>query len=115
MSTTKSRKDLKNLTLYQLTRELREREKNISHEEKPGERIEKGLASSTTSKRRGGVASYSTKEIHDAKKSKQKVVYGVDNRQEWYQLSQQKKDECDGVVSLFFNDDIMDSGNGQST
>jgi V8-like Glu-specific endopeptidase len=111
---TKKEKSLDDLTLYQLTRELREREKNVSHEEKPGESKEKGLATSTISKRRGGISAVSTKKIHDVKKSKQKVVYGVDNRQDYYQLSQQQKDECDGVVSLFFNDDIMDGGNGQS-
>ena len=50
-----------------------------------------------------------TSELHNEKKSRQKVIYGVDNRQDFYQLDDQSeskiKEQCNSIVSLFNNDD----------
>lgn len=41
-------------------------------------------------------------------------MYEVDDRKDYYELNDQQKKECDGVVSLWEASDIVDYGNGES-
>src|SRR5687768_9438190 len=49
-------------------------------------------------------------------KSSQKVIYGTDDRQEVFQLTQAAdRNDADSVVALFSATDLTDNGNGTST
>ncbi|WP_416669836.1 trypsin-like serine peptidase [Egbenema bharatensis] len=62
------------------------------------------------------LASFDTKDIVEALRFQQKVIYGVDNRQEIYQLSDPALlTDADSVVALVMNTSITDNGNGTST
>jgi hypothetical protein len=89
---------------------LADREKNIASEpQTDGPRI--SPMTNTRSSRRTSIGAFTTSELHEKKKSRQKVIYGVDNRQDYYQLEDQSeskiKEQCDSVVSLFNNDDLV--------
>lgn len=63
---------------------------------------------------RGIPPRYSTEQIHDAFRAEEKLVYGVDDRKDFYQLNGKQKKECDSVVSLWKAPDVQDTGNGES-
>lgn len=104
-------KELEKFSLWEITKELADREKNIASEPQPSGAREMSTGANTRSSRRIGIGGFTTAELHDAKKSRQKVIYGVDNRQDYYQLNDQSesniKEQCDSVVSLFNNDDLV--------
>ncbi|MCP4631549.1 MAG: trypsin-like peptidase domain-containing protein [candidate division Zixibacteria bacterium] len=60
--------------------------------------------------------SYKSKEIITALKSKQKVIYGTDNRQDIFEVNNEKiLSNADSVVGLFWAHDVIDNGNNTST
>ncbi|MHA2252747.1 MAG: trypsin-like serine peptidase [Candidatus Kariarchaeaceae archaeon] len=59
---------------------------------------------------------YSHQTVTKALKSSQKVIYGVDDREDLYQVDDQPiLDMADSVVSLFWASDVIDNGDGTST
>lgn len=108
-------KKLEEYSLYEVLTELKARERDYSKQQKTGERKGMGFGStkSITSTRKG-IGSHSTKELINYAKSKQKLIYGVDDRKDYYNLSPAQKKECEAVVSIFRSSDIEDVGNGQS-
>jgi V8-like Glu-specific endopeptidase len=66
-----------------------------------------------TSTRRG-IRSYSTRALIDYAKKRVKLIYGVDDRKDYYELESEQKQECDGVVSLFEKSDIQEDESGKS-
>lgn len=104
-------KELEKFSLWEINKELADREKNIVSEPQSEGPSRTSPKPNTRSSRRTGIAGFTTSELHDAKKSRQKVIYGVDNRQDYYQLDDQSeskiKKQCDSVVSLFNNDDLV--------
>jgi V8-like Glu-specific endopeptidase len=104
-------KELEKFSLWEISKELADREKNIASEPQSDRPSRTSPTTNTRSSRRTGIAGFTTSELHDAKKSRQKVIYGVDNRQDYYQLDDQSeskiKKQCDSVVSLFNNDDLV--------
>jgi len=98
---------VENYSLTELRNELSARQVEKTRKAKPGEK--RGLIST-----RGVPSSYSTKQVHDAFRSAEKLVYGVDDRKDFYELNDRQKKECDSVVSLWEASDIVDNGNGES-
>jgi Trypsin-like peptidase domain len=59
---------------------------------------------------------WDTKTIAKTLKEKQKVIYGVDDRQDLYQITDQANlTDADSVVALFQDSDIADKGDGTSS
>ena len=82
------KKELEKYTLYQISREINLRQKGIAHQQEiPKERID-GLVTSAIARRGQGIAAFSSAELHDEKKTRQKVIYGVDNRKDYYDLDE---------------------------
>jgi len=98
---------VENYSLTELRNELDARQIEKTRKGKPGGK--RGLIST-----RGIPSRFSTKQVHDAYRSGQKLVYGVDDRKDYYELNDQQKKECDSVVSLWEASDIVDNGNGGS-
>ena len=48
-------------------------------------------------------------------KEQQTVIYGQDNRKDWFELSDEQKNEAECVVGLFFDTSIVDNEDGTST
>ena len=64
----------------------------------------------------GPLADIDTAQILETVIAKQKVIYGVDNRQDLFAVADQAiLDSADSVVSLWQAADITDNGNGTST
>jgi hypothetical protein len=106
--------ELSKHTLYQISREINLRQKGITHQQEIPKEANEESVPSTITRRGQDIAVFSTDELHKEKKSRQKVIYGMDNRKDYYELDENQKKECEGVASLFFNDDVMKSGNDQS-
>lgn len=98
---------INNYSITELQNELDARRREKKGKGKAGER--RGLIST-----RGIPSRFNTKQVHEAFRSTQKLVYGVDDRKDFYQLNSQQKKECDSVVSLWNASDIQDSGDGKS-
>jgi V8-like Glu-specific endopeptidase len=98
---------VENYSITELANELDARQREKTRKGKAGER--RGLIST-----RGIPSRFSTRQVHDAFRSAQTLVYGVDDRQDYYQLKDQQKKECDSVVSLWEASQIQDNGNGES-
>lgn len=98
---------VENYGITELKNELVARQVEKTRKGKPGEkRVLVGT--------RGIPSKFSTKQVHDAFRSAQKLVYGLDDRKDYYELDDQQKKECDSVVSLWESSDIVDNGNGES-
>lgn len=98
---------VENYSLTELRNELDARQKGKTRKRKPGKK--EGLINT------GGIPSrFNIKQVHEAYRSAQKLVYEVDDRKDYYELNDQQKKECDGVVSLWEASDIVDYGNGES-
>ncbi len=110
-------KELKKFSLWEINKELSDREKKISPERQPDGPNLSSPSGNTHSSRRIGIAGFTSSELHEEKKSRQKVIYGVDNRKDYYQIDDQAeakiKQQCDSIVSLFKNDDLVDSPDGE--
>lgn len=98
---------VENYSLTELRNELSARQVEKMTKAKPGKK--RGLIST-----RGVPSSYSTRDVHEAYKSAEKLVYGVDDRKDFYELNDEQKKECDSVVSLWDASDILDNQNGES-
>ena len=62
------------------------------------------------------VGTVSSSELVEKLRSIEKVIYGVDDRKEVYEISNsQIKDSIDSVVALIRNSNISDNGDGKST
>ena len=62
------------------------------------------------------VVTVSSNELVEKLRSIEKVIYGVDDRKEVYEISNsQIKDSIDSVVALIRNSNISDNGDGKST
>jgi hypothetical protein len=106
---------LEKFSSHEIINELKARARDYSKQQKTGERKGTGLASSKgITSTRTGIKSHSTKALINVLKSKRELIYGVDDRQDYYQLDSKKKEECDSVVSLWNSSDIQENGNGQS-
>jgi hypothetical protein len=109
--------EIKKFSLWEINKELSDREKKISSELQPGGPSLSSPGGNTRSSRRIGIAGFTTAELHEEKKSRQKVIYGVDNRKDYYQIDDQAeakiKQQCDSIVSLFKNDDLVFSSGGE--
>ena len=112
--TSSDTKKLEEYSLYEVISELRARERNAPKRQTGARKgMGFGSAKSITSRRKG-IGSFSTRQLIDFAKSKRKVIYGPDDRKDYYDLSLEQKKECDSVVSLFNSSDIAEDGNGQS-
>lgn len=98
---------INNYSITELQNELDARQREKKGKRKAGER--RGSIST-----RGIPPRFSTKQVHEAFRSAQKLVYGADDRKDFYQLNGQQKKECDSVVSLWKASDIQDNGDGKS-
>jgi len=98
---------VENYSLSELRNELNARRLENTRGIKRGE--QRALVST-----RGIPPRYSSKQIHDAKKSQEKLIYGTDDRKDHYELNDEQKKECDSVVSLWWTSDVKDNGNGES-
>lgn len=96
-----------NYSITELQNELDARQREKTRKGKAGKR--RGLISA-----RGIPSRFSTRQVHAAFRSTQKLVYGVDDRKDFYQLNGQQKKECDSVVSLWRASEIQDNGDGES-
>src|SRR5512145_1601394 len=96
-----------NYSITELQNEIEARQRDKTMKGKARKR--RGLIST-----RGIPPKFSTIQVHDAFRSAQKLVYGVDNRKDFYQLNAQQKKECDSVVSLWKASEVQDNGNGES-
>lgn len=107
---------LEEFSNYEVMKELKDRQRNYSRQERSRKTKARGSISSknTTSVRRG-IGSFSTKALINHAKKRAKLIYGVDDRKDYYELESKQKQECDGVVSLFDRSNIQEDGNGQST
>jgi hypothetical protein len=101
---------------HEIINELKARARDYSKQQKTGERKGTGglVSSKGITSTRTRIKSYSTKALINTLKSKQELIYGVDDRQDYYQLDNKKKEECDSIVSLWNSSDIQENGNGQS-
>ncbi len=115
-----NKEELKKFSLWEINKELSDREKKITPERQAGGPSFSDQAANTRSSRRIGIADFSAADLHEEKKSRQKVIYGVDNRKDYYQIAEQMseselkiKEQCDSVVSLFNNDDLVISQDGE--
>ena len=98
---------VENYGITELKNELVARQVEKTRKGKPGEK--RPLVGT-----RGIPSKFSTKQVHDAYRSAQKLVYGLDDRKDYHELDEQQKKECDSVVSLWESSDIIDNGNGES-
>ena len=96
-----------NYSMTELQNELHARQREKARKGRTGKL--QGLIST-----RGIPPRYSTKQIHDAFRVEEKLVYGVDDRKDFYQLNAKQKKECDSVVSLWKASDVQDNGSGDS-
>src|SRR5919112_2999537 len=116
MSSTESSdtQGLEKFSSHEIINELKARARDYTKQQKTGERKGIGLTSSKgITSTRTGIKSHSTKALITTLKSKRKLIYGVDDRQDYYQLDNKKKEECDSIVSLWNSSDIQENGNGQ--
>lgn len=113
----KKNNEVKKFSLWEINKELSDRERKISTERQTDGPSLSSQGGNTRSSRRIGIADFTTAELHQEKKSRQKVIYGVDNRKDYYQIDDQSeskiKQQCNSVVSLFNNDDLVISPDGE--
>lgn len=100
-----SPKQLDDVTAEQLLAELRRRQTNTSEP-----------AAAVAEEPVNGLADLDTATLTDALKSKQKVIYGTDDRQDLFQvIDQAALRDADSVVALFAEADVRNNGDGTST
>jgi Trypsin-like peptidase domain len=58
---------------------------------------------------------FETGTIVQVLREKQKIIYGTDDRRDWYQLNAQQRDDADCVVALLNDSSLVDNGDGTST
>jgi Trypsin-like peptidase domain len=112
--TSSDTKKLEECSLYEVEMELRARERNPPKQETGGRKGMRFTSTRSITSTRKGIGSFSTKQLVNFAKSKRKLIYGVDDRKDYHDLSSEQKKECDSVVSLFSSSDIEEDGNGQS-
>src|SRR5215213_3052156 len=112
--TSSDAKKLGEYSLYEVLTELRDRERNPPKQETGGKKGMRFTSTKGITSRRKGIGSFSTRQLVNFAKSKRKLIYGVDDRKDYYELSPELKKECDSVVSLWSSSDIEEDGNGQS-
>jgi len=98
---------VENYSLTELRNELEARHRPKTTKGRVGEK--RSLVST-----RGVPSRFDSTHVHEAYRSAQKLIYGVDDRKDYYELNDQQKKECDSVVSLWKTSDINDKGNSQS-
>jgi hypothetical protein len=100
--------ELKNLDVNQLLSILRAREEtpvDVSPGDFDPETVELGAA----------LREFDSAKIVEVVNNEQKVIYGVDDRQDLFQITDAAlQADADGVVALFRNTSIVDNGNGTS-
>ena len=110
-------KGLENFSLSELLSELRARDSQKSAANKstgPQEAVS-GSASGAPAAN-DMLAQADTGAIAMAVQGKQKVIYGVDDRKDVFELTvQQDKDDVESVAALFQDGDVTDNGDGTST
>ena len=89
---------------------------NCSQEEILEELHKRECESDSSAKNQRDLAEYDSKTLQKELKRSQKLVYGVDDRQDLYQVADRRiQTLADGVVSLIDMSSISDNGNGNST
>ncbi|SMP54369.1 trypsin-like serine peptidase [Noviherbaspirillum suwonense] len=77
---------------------------------------QKENGSSTALTKEKNIAASDIPTLLKALKAKQKVIYGVDDRKDMYEVSEKKfLVDADSVVALFKEDKVLDNSNGTST
>jgi V8-like Glu-specific endopeptidase len=100
----------KKLSAYERMQELKARQMSDLAQGK------KSRSSKSTSSVRGMAKTVSPRELADSLNKERKLIYGVDDRQDYYQLlsGSPERSECDSIVSLWESSDVQDAGDGQS-
>ena len=89
---------------------------NCSHEEILEELHKRQCESDSSAKNQRDFAEYNSKTLQKELKRSQKLVYGVDDRQDLYQVAARRiQTLADSVVSLIDISLLSDNGNGSST
>jgi V8-like Glu-specific endopeptidase len=109
-----SENGLEEFSTYEVMKELKDRQRNYSRQERSRQTKGMEFTSSKTISTRKGIRSYSTKDLINYAKKRGRLIYGVDDRKDYYELESDQKQECDGVVSLFEKSDIQEDGDGKS-
>jgi hypothetical protein len=77
---------------------------------------EKEARAAASSAREDALREFDSASIAQVLQNKQKVIYGTDDRQDLFQISDQMiLNDVDSVVALFDRNDVVDNGNGTST
>lgn len=64
----------------------------------------------------GALSGFDSESIAQVLKAKQKLIYGTDDRQDVFQITDEAiLNDVDSVVALFARTDVVDNGNGTST
>ena len=108
---------LEESALNDLYFELKARERKHVKDLRTGDKKEFGSAASGGFATRKEFSGIDTRTLVNVLKSKEKVIYGVDDRKDYYEIStdQDKLNDLDSVVALFRSSKIVDNGDGTST